>query len=282
MTVISAFLGGALAYSLGYSDFFLFTLTLVGLILLHAAANMTNDYYDVKHGVDRLGAATTRYRPHPLALGEVTPLQFRGVILGLYVSSLLIATYLALLRGPVVLALAGAGFFFSTFYTADPLRLKHRALGELVVFAMWGPLMTWGTFLVVSGLTNLDVMLASAPIGLLVSLVLFANNMRDMQYDASAKVTTAAALLGKAGSVAVFKAILATAYLLVPLLVLSRILSPWCLLVFISAPKAIGLAKQFSVSIPDTADPMVAQLTTLFGILLVAGVLAGAFLPLGW
>ena len=53
---------------------------------------------------------------------------------------------LAVERGWPVVAFALGGFFLSVAYTAPPLRLKKRGLGEPDVLVVWGPLMVGGTY----------------------------------------------------------------------------------------------------------------------------------------
>jgi 1,4-dihydroxy-2-naphthoate octaprenyltransferase len=66
MTAVSISIGAAYAYS-SYHVFdpTIYVITLIGSIALHAFVNITNDYFDTIYGVDRPGAPTTRYRPHP-------------------------------------------------------------------------------------------------------------------------------------------------------------------------------------------------------------------------
>jgi 1,4-dihydroxy-2-naphthoate octaprenyltransferase len=52
MTFVSTCLAGILAYAGGSFSIPIFILTMIGLLIAHIAANMTNDWYDVKHGVD--------------------------------------------------------------------------------------------------------------------------------------------------------------------------------------------------------------------------------------
>ncbi|MEM2666077.1 MAG: prenyltransferase, partial [Nitrososphaerota archaeon] len=176
MTIVSVGLAGSLAWRSGSFEPLHFLLTLFGLIAFHAASNMLNDYYDVKHTVDRQGAPTTRYRPHPLVSGQIEIRSFQAVVVFLYAIVLSIATYLSFVRGPIVLAFTVAGLFFSYFYTADPVPLKHRALGEISVLLTWGPLMVGGTYFVLTGKVDVLPVIVSLPIGVLVMAVLFANN----------------------------------------------------------------------------------------------------------
>ncbi len=283
MTVVSTSLAYVLAVSDGLNPLTglpLYLLTLLGLIIFHAATNMANDYFDVKHGVDRVGAPTTRYRPHPLITGEIDRRSFAAVIASLYVMVFLIAGYLAMLRGLLIIILALAGFFFSLFYTSDPISFKHKAFGEPAVFLVWGPLMVGGAYYVMTGTLSPKPMLASIPIGLLVALVLLANNIRDIEYDGSVGITTLATLLGRERGVEAYRWMMAAAYASALILVAARILSPFSLLTFITLPQAISLARLFKTHVPEAADPLTAQLTLKFGVMLIIGEILGGILPL--
>ncbi len=280
MTVISAGVGGAVAFSRGWLDPLLFALTLVGLVFFHGATNMANDYFDVKHRVDTVEAPTAKYRQHPLlGMGPSTRI-FVSVVAGLYASVLLIATYIAVLRGPVIALFTAAGLFFSYFYTASPFTLKYRALGEPAVILVWGPLMTGGTYYVLTGEIAPEVMIISLPIGILVGLVLLANNIRDIEYDKRAGIRTLAIILGKQRAINLYTLVIVSAYLIIILLILARILTPFAFLTFITLPSALRLIKVFRREVPEAADPMTAQLTMVFGLTLIAGIIIGSFLKI--
>lgn len=278
MTVMSVGLGGVLAFVRGWLDPLLLTLTLIGLVAFHAATNMANDYFDVKHGVDTTEAPTARYRQHPLLGVGISPSTFTLVVAGLYIFVLSVATFIAIFRGPIVMLFTAAGLFFSYFYTARPLMLKYRALGEPSVILIWGPLMTGGTYYVLTGQIDIGVMAASLPLGILVGLVLFANNIRDIKYDRSAGIKTLAIMLGQERSIKLYIAMIASTYVITALLVVGRFLTPLTFLTLLTLPRAIRLIKIFRHTVPDTADPMTAQLTMKFGITMIAGILIGSLI----
>jgi len=280
MTAVSIGLAGSLAWKVGSFEPLHFLLTLFGLIAFHAASNMLNDYYDVKHAVDVYGAPTTRYRVHPLLSGQIGVKSFTIAIAFLYVVVLSIATYLSLVRGFVVLLFTVAGLFFSYFYTADPVPLKHRALGEISALLTWGPLMVGGTYFVLTGRLDFLPVLASLPIGVLVMTVLFANNMRDVDYDKTVNITTLPMILGKERSLSFYEYSIISAYVALFALVVAALLPPTTLLVILTIPNAIRLIKIFKHGVPDAADPLTAQLTLRFGLLMIAGVLIGDLLEI--
>ncbi|MEM0481979.1 MAG: prenyltransferase [Nitrososphaerota archaeon] len=282
MTFVSATLAGVLALKSATFNATLYLITLAGLILFHAATNMLNDYFDVKNRVDRFDVPTSRYRPHPLLTGEIGGREFLTVTTMLYGLVILIAGILSLVRGPLILLLTGAGLLASVFYTAPPIAFKYRALGEPVVFLVWGPLMVGGSYYTITGTFTVEPLLASIPVGILVLLVLLANNIRDTDYDREAVSATIPILLGVRRSLILYGALLASTYMITILLILSRILSIYSLMVLVTAPIAAKLAKTFWVKIPDDADPQTARLALLFGLLLIAGELSSVFINFRW
>lgn len=284
LTIISTTLGLVLAtYTQSY-NLLLFPLVLVGLLSAHAAANLVNDLYDVKYGVDKPSSPTAKYRRHYLLTGEISRKTFILETLLSYGLMISIAAYLTFIRGWIVLLFTVAGVFITYAYTADPIKLKHLSMGEIAVFLAWGPLMVTGTYYVLTGELSLTPIYASIPIGLFVSLVLFANNIRDMDYDRSAGVKTLAVILGNRRSLEFYKYTIIVIYLSVVLLTALRVLSIFTLLTYLTIPRAVRLVKTFYEKVPDAADPMTAQLAFNFGLLLIIGEgvdqIIGAFIDL--
>lgn len=280
MTAISVGVGGALAALDGAFDPGLFLVTLVGAVAVHAATNLINDYFDYKSGVDRPGAPTTLYRPHPLVQGLISPRGVLSVSLGLYAIAALVGLYLVSVVGLGLLWFILVGAIASFFYTAGPIKYKYIALGELSVFLMWGPLMVGGTYFVQRSSLSPEAILISLPFGLLVALVLLANNLRDIDYDGSVGIKTLGTLLGQRKTLHLYQGLILLAYGAVIALIALKILSPWGLVVFFSAPVAFRLIRTMQHQIPNDADARTAQLDTLFGIWLILGLMLHKFFPL--
>ena len=280
MTAISVGVGGAVAALDGPFDVWLFLLTLVGAVCVHGATNLVNDYFDYKSGVDRPGAPTTLYRPHPLVQGLISPQAVLWVSFGLYAIAALIGLALIGLKGAGLLWFIVIGAIASFFYTAGPIKYKYLALGEFSVFLMWGPVIVGGTYFVQRGSLSPEAILISLPFGLLVALVLLANNLRDIDYDRSAGITTIGTLLGQRKTRALYQGLILTAYLAIAVLIVLKILSPWGVLVFFSAPVAVRLIKIFQQEIPNDADARTSQLDMLFGVWLIIGLILERIFPL--
>jgi 1,4-dihydroxy-2-naphthoate octaprenyltransferase len=280
MTAISVGVGGAVAALDGAFDLWLLVVTLLGAVFVHGATNLINDYFDYKSGVDRPGAPTTLYRPHPLVQGLISPTAVLAVSWALYGFAGLIGLYLIWLRGLALLWFVLVGALTSLFYTANPFRYKYFALGELSVFLMWGPVIVGGAYFVQKSTLSAEAVLISLPFGVLVALVLLANNLRDIDYDGRVGIKTLGTLLGTRTTMHCYQGLIIAAYLAIVALIVLKILSPWGLLVFFSAPLAFKLIATLQQEIPHDADARTAQLDTLFGICLILALILEKLLPL--
>lgn len=274
MTAISITFGAVLAlYLNNIFDPLLYILTLIGSISIHAAANISNDYFDTKYGVDRPGAPTTKYRPHPIITGFLEPNDLLKMTFIFISLGLVIAVYLSIVSGYLAFILGFIGILVALSYTSRPLAYKYKALGELFVLISWGPIMVLGSYYVQTSNVNIVPIITSFSIGVLVAAVLLANNIRDIEYDSGVNIRTIAIVLGREKSLKLYAAMVVSSYILILLIVLINFLEYSALLVFITLPKAISLIKSFMRRVPETADPQTAQLVMSFGILLILGII---------
>ena len=273
MTIVSVTLGAVPAAYSGRFDWLLYILVLVGMLCAHAASNVINDYFDVKNKVDLPESPTARYREHYLLKGMLTPGKVLTFSIILYAVAGAIAVYLIILRGLPILYIAVVGAFLSFFYTGGPVKYKYRALGEIAVFFAWGPLMLLGTYYAVTGSwEGFQVPLwISIPQGLWVTLVILANNMKDIDFDGSVGVKTAGTLLSRKRAAALFGIILFVIYGVIVLESALRIIPFFSLVTFTSLPMSFRLLSilKNSEEIPPDADPRTAQLGMIFGVLFI-------------
>jgi 1,4-dihydroxy-2-naphthoate octaprenyltransferase len=242
-------------------------------VLMHAACNLINDYEDVRSGVDDPQVPTARYRPHPLMEKRLTPLQVRNTAYALYLIAAVIGGFLTLRCGPLVLWLGIVGTAAGITYTAPPLSYKYSALGEF----SWGPLMVTGAYYVQRQAVSAEALLISIPFGVLVALVLLANNLRDIRYDREKGVLTLPIVLGARRGASLYLGLIVAAYAAVAAMSVFGPLKPWSLIVLLSAPLAAKLLRQMTRDVPLDADAQTAKLDTAFGLLLVLSMLAGVW-----
>jgi 1,4-dihydroxy-2-naphthoate octaprenyltransferase len=272
MSLISVSVGTLLAAEEGSVSWAWFAITAIGITLFHATANLINDYFDTLYGIDQEDSPTAKYRPQPILSGMLTPRQVLGEAVILLVLTVAIGLTVAIVRSWHVLWIGIIGLFTSICYTAGPVKFKYRALGEFAVFMMWGPLMIEGAYAVQRQALSMKALYISIPFGVLVALVLFANNMRDIAYDSRHKVKTVSIMLGSRKSYTLFAGLIVLAYAYVLGMIITGIMSLWGLLIFLSLPKAVSLLKTFNEKIPDMADALTAQFDTVFGILLILAI----------
>jgi 1,4-dihydroxy-2-naphthoate octaprenyltransferase len=212
-----------------------------------------------------------------LSAGQV----LRGGILLFMVGSV-IGLYLTYISGPFILALGILSVAAGFFYTAGPAALAYIGLGELTAFLFMGPVMVLGSYYVQAHNADLRIFLLSLPIGFLVSAILHANNLRDIEGDRSLGKRTVATLIGCAWANREYYALLAAPYATLAALVLSGLAPAWTLITGLTIPIAISNAYRASANTEPRALNVVirrtANLHARFGQLMVAGfVLAMAF-----
>ena len=260
MTIWSGLIGGLLAVAATRTsgvtvDYWLLTISVVGLVLAHAANNMINDYFDSSGGVDTPGYVRALYAPHPILSGWVTRKQLAAAILTVNVIDAGLMLYLTAVRGPLILVFALAGLFISVFYVAPPIRLKHHGLGEPGVFLVWGPLMVGGTFLAATGTIPGWVLLVSVPYALLVTSVLFGKHIDKIEADAAIGVRTLPVILGEGRARTVGSWLMIAFYPLTLLAVVVGLLGPWVLLVVLGIPRLLSVLKVFDQPKPLAPPP---------------------------
>jgi 1,4-dihydroxy-2-naphthoate polyprenyltransferase len=123
-----------------------------------------------------------------------------------------------------------AGVFLSIFYTGPPLRLVHRGLGEICVALGFGPIMVLGTYFVVAQRFSWEAFYASLPVGLLIMLVLYVNQVPDRPADERAGKRTIVVRLSKSAIVTGYVLSVAAAALLILVGALTGMMTPWTLI----------------------------------------------------
>ena len=152
LSLMPIFLGSLLAWLstitpkklLGSFHITHFVGTIVVVFFLQVGAQLVNDYYDFLHGVD---TSNTLGPGGLINQGHVRPtrvLEAGLLLLGLGTA---IGMVIAI-NGGVLLYLFGLIVVLCAFfYSATAYSLSSRALGEVVVFAIFGPILTLGVYM---------------------------------------------------------------------------------------------------------------------------------------
>jgi len=284
-SVIPALLGCAVAVTHGGVSLHWLHALIVAVVAacLQGAANLINDYYDFKSGVDRPGIdGASRGN---LVTGILTPRQVLIEGLILWGVGALAAVYFVITVGPILLPLIAAGFVIGFGYTAAPSVWKYRALGELCVFAAFGVGLTLGSYVVQTGHYSWIPVAYSLPVAFLIAAILLGNNLRDIASDRDARIRTLAMQLGHRRGRFFYLSLLAAAYVFPVGMAATRAAVPSAMLPLASLPLALRTMRGVWPRIGQDEeraglidlDLRTAQLQMVFGLLLIFGTLVPVF-----
>ncbi|RSK28282.1 1,4-dihydroxy-2-naphthoate polyprenyltransferase [Bacillus sp. HMF5848] len=275
-TLTAAFIpvsiGAALAMQVTTIDVVLFLAMLLASILIQAATNMFNEYFDYKRGLDNedsigIGGAIVREGVKPNTVLRLAFALFAvAILIGVYIC--FNSSWWLALIGTVCMA---AGYF----YTGGPVPIAYTPFGEVVAGFFMGVLIVLISFFIQTGYIALDGVLLSIPISILVGAILLANNIRDLDGDKENGRKTLAILLGRQNAIKLLACMFVVSYVWVFALILFNNATPWLLLALLSIPKAISATKGFiGKTLPIQMMPAMkatAQTNTIFGLLVVIG-----------
>ncbi len=196
-------IGSVLAWQQGTPfQWALFVLALLGALAAHLGANVVNDVFDFAEGTDQTAqkmvseGTTLATGSQALMRGQLSLGTYRGLAVALFALALVCGIVLTFFR-PWTLAFGVAGFLLAFFYVARPLRLAYvgRGLGELDILISFGILPLVGSYYVQAGKVTLIALLASLPIGLYTTAVLYFHHFLHWRADqAVGKITPIVAL----------------------------------------------------------------------------------------
>jgi len=167
----------------------LFLLTLIVGVCLHLGANISNDYFDHISTSDDINVEYVRPftgGSRMIQLGWLSP---REVLAGSFVAfgiAVAIGLYLAFTRDMLLLAFGMVGAVSGFFYTAPPFRFVSRGYGEVFIGLNFGVLMVLGSYYIQVLTLDWEPVIASLPIAILITAVLYINEFPDATADEAA------------------------------------------------------------------------------------------------
>ena len=205
----------------------------VAVLLLALFVNFSNDYFDHKSGVDKkVNDRKSRTRDNLMTsdavkrvywegnqfdTGLVTERQGKAIMAALLVLIVIVALPVIAYGGwsVVVLGLIGAALAF--FYTAPPVNLGARGLGEVSV-AISFFMMCFCSFYVATGTFAVEILLFSIMIGIIVGLMRLIDSMSANDVHLEMHEVNMSIRLGTEGTVRAIKATVVIAYVLAALM----------------------------------------------------------------
>jgi 1,4-dihydroxy-2-naphthoate octaprenyltransferase len=210
--------GSALGYAVaGTFSPLLFVLALLAIMALHAGANMANDYFDHISGNDWANQNPTPFSggSRYIQQGILSPKSvLLASLLALTVASVFGLLIVFLTQSLFILALGIAGLLGGFFYTAPPVRLGYRGVGEVVIAFLFGLLPVCGAYYLQTDTIDALPVLPGAIVGVLIFLVIFVNEFPDRLADAAVQKKTLVVLFGVGPSIWIYRLVLTAGYIL--------------------------------------------------------------------
>jgi 1,4-dihydroxy-2-naphthoate polyprenyltransferase len=276
---VPVLLGTALALKHGNLHFGLFFAMLLASLLIQAATNMFNEYFDFKRGLDTaqsVGIGGTIVRD------GVKPKTVLNLAFGFYGLALLLGIYICANSSWWLAVVGLICMAVGYFYTGGPFPIAYTPFGEILSGFFMGMLIILIAFFIQTGTVSSTSILVSVPSMILVGMIMLSNNIRDLDGDKKNGRKTVAILIGKKGAIYLLTGMFIFSFLWVLGLITIGVLPVWTALVILSAPKAIKATKGFiENSIPIKMAPAMkatAQTNTIFGFLLAVGIFIGHIL----
>jgi len=250
--------GSCLGYAtIGSFSLLLFALALPAIILLQAGANMANDYFDHVSGNDWANKNPTPFSggsrfiqqgllsPRAMLLASLAALAL-GCTLGVVI--------LILTRSLFILVLGLLGVLGGFFYTANPIKLGYRTVGEFVIFLLFGLLPVYGAYYLQTQRIDAAALVPGILVGILIFLIILVNEFPDVAADAAVKKKTLVVVFGVSASAWIYRAALIASFVIaIAAAALYRPMFYAGLLYLLTLPAAVGVLKALNTD--DLAKP---------------------------
>jgi 1,4-dihydroxy-2-naphthoate octaprenyltransferase len=279
VTLVGCVLGLAAAHASGVAlDGAAAFLTLLFALVAHAGINVLNDYYDALNGSD--AANTERRFPFTggsrfIQNGVLSLAATRVFGYALLAAVVPAGLVLAWRSGAGLVWIGLAGLAIGWAYSAPPLKLMSRGLGELAVACGW-LIVVLGADYVQRGAFSLTPLAAGLGYGLHVANLLYINQFPDLKADAAAGKLNLVVRLGPDRARWLYPAILGAACLWLAAMVIAGVLPALAAMALVSVIPGIKatLVLLRHAREPQALDPAIRA--TIGAALLHGAVLAGA------
>lgn len=276
-TMVPVALGAVIAwFSVRAFNPFLFILTLLGAMCLHLGTNIINDYFDFKSGCDAInveGISPISGGSRVLLENMIKPKSAYFVALSFFGIASFIGIALSVVAGWGLLLLGVVGIISGYFYVSQ---LATRGVGELIVGLNFGPLMVLGSSYVQTQRFTFDALIASIPVGLLITAILWINEVPDYTADKAVGKKTLVVRVGRKRAADFYAAIVVAAYIWIAVMIGLRQIPLSSVIVLATLPLAMKAISVARGHYDDSHAMIAANLATIqmhlsFGALLIVG-----------
>ena len=239
-----------------YGDVPLYIAILIPLTVLFMAlfVNFSNDYFDSVSGADDLRFQGVRdsdeegvldtspimkkiyWDGNPVNNGMVTVKQAQGIMVFLVAVCLLLAIPIFLFGGWIIVIFGGIGLLIAFFYTAPPVNLGARGLGEIAVAVSFFLMVFASYYVAVGEIWSNEVFVFSMAIGTMVGLMRIVDSMSGQEAHIAAGEKSISVIVGLDRMHIVIKSVLVVAYIFVAMMAYFDVTY---LLLFLTLPVAL-------------------------------------------
>jgi 1,4-dihydroxy-2-naphthoate octaprenyltransferase len=260
-------------------DLPLFLLTLLAATLVQIGTNLVDEYADHQRSNSDVQTSKFMAQHKVIALGLLSSKTVKLGALVSFSTAAALGMYIIIMTGWPILILCVSSLAIAYLYSAGPIPLGNLGLGQPIVFIFMGPVMVLGTLYVQVQAITWEDLLISLPVGCLVTAILTANDLRDLEEDRIGGKQTLVTWRGRAFGRKIFVSLVVAAYLLVVLTMITG-LTPWSsLLVLFSIPWSLKTYRLINTShkklVLNDALRSTAFLHLQFGTLLATGLALG-------
>ncbi|MEA2038990.1 MAG: 1,4-dihydroxy-2-naphthoate octaprenyltransferase [Thermodesulfobacteriota bacterium] len=283
-SLIPVIIGAAFALSSKTFSIWLLLLCAVGITGLHLGANLLNDYFDSK-GSDPINMRVTPFSGGSRAIqdGGLAPRTILFMALFFFAIGFTVGIWLICLNRSLVIPIGLLGLGAGWAYSAPPLQLMSRGWGEAVIFFAFGPLVTLGTYYVMSGSLSWPAFAIGVPQGFFIAGVIWINQFPDYEADRMANKRNLVVRLGPGYSRYLYCVIMSMAFVIVFFLIGVAGFSYLIMLSFMAFPlamKAMRILWREYLSHEGTVPAQVLTIQTLIahGLLLSLGIVLSRYI----
>lgn len=232
-------------------DLFLSFLGLIGIFLAHLSVNMLDDYFDWKKGavatyknLEAQGLVPENNKCFYFTQSLVTPSQVFIVASLMAAIAFLIGLFIASKIGASVIVIALITAALGFFYSASPIKLSYRGLGEPVIALIFGPLLMTGAYLTAGAHFDKFILLISVIMGIFVMNIGYVHALSDFDSDLKVgKKSFPGLFKTKENAVFVLELLYIITYTLLAVGIIAKIFPFATIITFLLAPKISALIK---------------------------------------